>query len=253
MVITKAFAAFLAPLSLVLISVAIGVGLRMLGRRRAGNSGLVLGLMLFLLFSSGPFARMLLMPLENRYPPLMNTVPLEGVRWVLVLGSGASNVSEHPPTTRLSGVAGLRLMEGLRIQRALPGSTLILSGGSVFGDSPSATVMSRAAVDLGAAVESLRIHPNPRNTFEEAQLVFEAIGEEPFVLVTSASHMPRAVALAHKAGTRPIPAPTALRTSSSTSPKNLAFYLPSASALEMTERAFHEYMGIAWAWLRGQV
>ncbi|TVP51814.1 MAG: hypothetical protein EA349_16820 [Halomonadaceae bacterium] len=253
MFVTKALAAFLAPLSLVMISVAAGVVLRIVGRRRAGNSGLILGLVLFLLFSSEPVARMLLMPLENRYPPLMDTVPVQEVRWVLVLGSGASSVSEHPPTTRLSGVAGLRLVEGLRIQRALPGSTLILSGGSVFGDAPSATVMSRAAVDLGAAVETLRIHPNPRNTFEEAQLMFQAIGDEPYILVTSASHMPRAMALAHKAGTHPIPAPTALRTSTATSPKNLAFYLPSASALEMTERAFHEYMGIAWAWLRGQV
>ncbi|MDX1587871.1 MAG: ElyC/SanA/YdcF family protein [Oleiphilaceae bacterium] len=253
MLATKALAALMAPLSLVLICIVLGLVLRGLGRRRGGNGSLLLGLVLFLLFSSEPVARALLLPLETRYSPITNTEALEGVRYVLVLGSSASNISEHPPTTRLSGVAGLRLVEGIRLHRALPGSTLVLSGGSVFGDAPSATVMSRAAVALGAEVSQLRIHPNPRNTFEEAELMFEAIGSEPYLLVTSASHMPRAMALARKAGTHPIAAPTVLRTATSTSPKSLAFYLPSASALEMTERAFHEYMGLAWGRLRGQL
>jgi len=253
MFFTKILAALLAPLSLVLISIAVGVALRVLHLRKAGNSMMILGLVLFLVFSSEPISRGLLLPLESRYEPIRDFSELQHVRWVLVLGSGASDIADHPATIRLSGVAGLRLIEGLRVYRALPDSTLILSGGSVFGNAPSATVMSRAAVDMGADPERLRIHPNPRNTHEEARLIYEAIGDEPFILVTSASHMPRAMALARKAGTNPIPAPTALRTVSASSPKDPAFYLPSAKALEMTERSFHEYMGLAWAKLRGQI
>ncbi len=253
MFLTKMLSALLAPLSLVLIALALGGVLWFFQRRRAAGYSLGLAFALFLVFSSEPFARMILSPLEARYEPLYDVDAVRDVRWVLVLGSGASDASEHPATTRLSGVAGLRLVEGLRIHRELPGSTLVLSGGTVFGDEPSATVMSRAAVSLGANPGSIRIHPNPRNTYEEARLVQEAIGDEPFILVTSASHMPRAMLLSQKAGVNPIPAPTAIRTATSRKPKDPAYYLPSANALEMTERAFHEYMGIAWAWLRGQI
>lgn len=253
MFLTKTISALLAPLSLVLIAVIVALVLWFLNRRRGAGYSLGVALVLFLVFSSEPFARLILTPLEARYEPLHDMEQVRDVRWVLVLGSGASDMVEHPATTRLSGIAGLRLTEGLRIHRELPGSTLVLSGGTVFGDEPSATVMSRAAVSLGANPQRIRIHPNPRNTYEEARLVWEAIGDEPFILVTSASHMPRAMLLSHKAGVNPIPAPTAIRTATSRSANDPAYYLPSANALEMTERAFHEYMGIAWAWLRGQI
>ena len=253
MFLTKLVSALLSPLSLVLIAVVVAGLLWLLQRRRGAGYSLGVALALFLVFSSEPFARWILMPLEARYEPLREMDQVQDVRWVLVLGSGASDMAEYPATTRLTGVASLRLTEGLRIHRELPESTLVLSGGTVFGDEPSATVMSRAAVSLGADLERIRIHPNPRNTYEEARLVWEAIGDEPFILVTSASHMPRAMLLTRKAGVNPIPAPTAIRTATTRSARDPAYYLPSASALEMTERAFHEYMGIAWAWLRGQI
>lgn len=253
MVLTKIISALLAPLSLVLISIVVGLILLSLRWRRAGYTGLVTGLVLFLIFSSEPIARWMLMPLENRYSPISDTEILEDIRWIVVLGSNASGVSDHPATTRLSGVAGLRLLEGVRLHRALPNSHLILSGGTVFGDAPSATVMSRAAADLGADPERVRIHPNPRNTSEEARMIFEAVGNEPYLLVTSASHMPRAMALALKAGTSPIPAPTAMRTTTTTSHRDPQFYLPSANAVAMSERAFHEYMGLLWGRLRGEL
>ena len=81
----------------------------------------------------------------------------------------------------------------------------------------------------------------------------EAVGEAPFLLVTSASHMPRAMMLNRKAGLNPIPAPTARRAAGTTLKSDPAFWLPSAGALEMSERAIHEYLGIAWAWLGGHI
>lgn len=253
MLLTKLIAALLAPLSLVLLTVLLSGLLLILQKRRCARISMALALSLFILFTVEPFARWLILPLESRYTPITEPEAFSNIRWVLVLGSGASDNADDPPTTRLTGVASLRLTEGLRLHRALPESTLILSGGSVFGNAPSATVMSRAAESLGADPTRLQVHPNPRNTQEEASLMRQAVGDEPFLLVTSASHMPRAIMLSRKAGLNPIPAPTAMRTTTVSDSSDPAFYLPSANALAMSERAIHEYLGIAWAWLRGEI
>lgn len=253
MLLTKMIAALLSPLPLVGLILLVAWVMRFLKRTRLAVATTCMAVALFLVFSVEPLARWLILPLETRYEPITQPDAFRNVRWILVLGSSASEDADAPPTTRLSGIASLRLAEGLRLQNALPESTLILSGGSVFGDAPSATVMSRAAVDMGANPERLRIHPNPLNTREEAAFMREAVGDKPFLLVTSASHMPRAMMLNRKAGLTPIPAPTARRAVGNTLKSDPAFWLPSARALEMSERAIHEYLGIAWAWLRGHI
>lgn len=253
MLLTKFIAAFLSPLPLVGLILLGAAIFRLLKRTRMAIATTCMAVILFLVFSVEPLARWLIMPLETRYQPITQPEAFSNIRWILVLGSSASTDADAPPTTRLSGIASLRLAEGLRLQNALPDSTLILSGGSVFGNAPSATVMSRAAVAMGADPERLRIHPNPRNTHEEAEFMREAVGDEPFLMVTSASHMPRAMMLNRKAGLNPIPAPTAWRASGTAPTTDPAFWLPSARALEMSESALHEYLGIAWAWLRGTI
>lgn len=240
-----------SPLGLVLMVVVAGLVLMRLDRRRLGGWILVGALGLLLVFSSEPLARLLLVPLESRYPPLENTEGLEEVEWVVVLGSHASSDSDRPATTRLSGVAALRLIEGIRLHRSLPGTRLILSGGAAFAGSPSATVMSRAAIDLGADPARLSVHPGPRNTHEEMIRLRETLDSAPFLLVTSASHMPRAMGLARAQGLNPVPAPTVWRTRNQDSDPRR--FLPSSTGLAMSERALHEYAGLIWAGLRGQL
>lgn len=253
MLLTKLIAALLAPLPLVCLLLLTAGLLHLIKRKRLAITATCMAILLFLVFSVEPLARCLILPLETRYAPISQPEAFQDIRWILVLGSSASSDADAPATTRLSGIASLRLAEGLRLQRALPESTLVLSGGSVFGNAPSATVMSRAAIAMGADPQRLRIHPNPRNTREEAQFMRDAAGDAPFLLVTSASHMPRAMMLHREAGLNPIPAPTARRATGTSTRSDPAFWLPSAQAVEMSERAVHEYLGIAWAWLKGYI
>ncbi|MEA5446113.1 ElyC/SanA/YdcF family protein [Gammaproteobacteria bacterium AB-CW1] len=240
----------LSPLAIVLVLLLVGGGLVVTGWR---SWGLVLGacgVLILGLASNEPFARALLLPLERQYEPLESPEALADVGWVVVLGSYASDASERPATTRLSGVAALRLMEGMRVHQAIEDSRLLLSGGTAFAGAPSATVMSRAALSLGVDPARMETQPGPGNTREEARALAERLGGESFVLVTSASHMPRAMALARKQGLEPIPAPTVWRTRGGRPTRLL---LPTANALAMTERAIHEYLGLGWAWLRGEI
>lgn len=68
------------------------------------------------------------------------------------------------------------------------------------------------------------------------------------VLVTSAAHMPRAIRNFQAVGLNPIPAPTQYLTGRG-SRSSLLSWLPSSSALEKSELALHEYLGLlAWRW-----
>jgi len=240
-----------SPLGLVMIVFLLAGVFFALRWQKLGTGSLLGAVLMLLLVTSEPFGRLLLMPLEGRYQALEISEEVADVRWVVVLGSHASDASDQPATTRLSGVAALRLMEGLRLHRQLPESTLILSGGVAFSGAPSATVMSRAALDLGADPDRLLTHPGPRNTYEEAVKLRETLGDEPFILVTSASHMLRSMALSEAQGLNAIPAPTVWRTRGSRGDPRR--FLPSSTGLAMSERAFHEYVGITWAWLRGEI
>ncbi|TQE98571.1 MAG: hypothetical protein FKY71_13105 [Spiribacter salinus] len=109
-----------------------------------------------------------------------------------------------PLSARVEEEAMVRLAEGVRLHRALPGTTLVTSGG---GSQPT---MARTMADLSRAwgVEDVAVHDDPANTHAEAQAAARAFGDERFLLVTSASHMPRAMALFRGAGLDPIAAPT---------------------------------------------
>jgi len=78
------------------------------------------------------------------------------------------------------------------------------------------------------------------------------VGDDPLVLVTSASHMPRAVALFRKQGMNPIPAPAAhlVKRRPGLVPED--FY-PSAMALLKAQMAVREYLGMSWLRLSGML
>lgn len=154
-------------------------------------------------------------------------------------------------TGQISGESLARLVEGIRIHSILPKSKLVLSGGG-FDPVPNANVMADVALGLGVDDRALVLEPVSKDTKDEAWLIRRIVGGNRFILITSASHMPRSMALFRKLGTQPIPAPTDYwvkeRQGNSS---GLSF--PSAGSLCKAQSAFYEYLGLAWAKLRGQI
>ena len=90
-----------------------------------------------------------------------------------------------------------------------------------------------------------------RDTADEAVRLYELLHEAPAALVTSASHLPRAVALCAAQRLHVVPCPTDFL---GTTPRpwrwsDLAWDVPS---LERTTVAAHERLGLWWARLRRQ-
>ena len=78
----------------------------------------------------------------------------------------------------------------------------------------------------------------------------EAIGDAPFLLVTSASHLPRAMIFFRHAGLDPLPAPAnQLAVTSPLNPWERA--IPSPVWLMHSDRVGYEPLGRVWQWLKG--
>jgi uncharacterized SAM-binding protein YcdF (DUF218 family) len=187
-----------------------------------------------------PVSNPLLGHLEHSYAPLAQDKPLPAVGFVVVLGSDYTPHDGVPVTAALDEEGLVRIVEGIRLVRQLHTAHLVVSGGAPPGRMPPALGYAELAREFGVGDSSLIVLDTALDTRAEARAVASLLGAMPFLLVTSASHMPRAMRLMERAGAHPIPAPTGQRVS------GLALagwrsWLPTADGLRKTERALHEY------------
>lgn len=200
------------------------------------------------LLSYSPFSALLLSPLERSYEKVhfSQTMP----KYIHVLGNGHTTNSKIPLSSELSLVSLARVNEGVSIYKHYPDMKIIFSG--YGGDDPisNARKNSEMAQSLGVKPENIILLENAKDTREEAILAKEIIGNQPLIVVTSASHMPRAAALFKKEGITVIPAPTDFQVKES---ETTLWQFPSSGGLARSEAAFHEYLGIAWSKLTGLI
>jgi uncharacterized SAM-binding protein YcdF (DUF218 family) len=258
-VLKKAVSRLLFPLPLTLI--IAGAGLLLLWfteRQRAGRILVTLGLVLLLLLSSEAVSTLLISPLEDAHPPYgpeqAETVDEQEIAYVVVLAGGIDYLPEYPITRQVGAGSMARLVEAVRVHRRCPKAKLVLSGG-LYADPETPDDMLtnyRFVRFLGVDEQDIVVRNVSRDTAEEARNLQPILEGEPFFLVTSASHMPRAVQLFRAQGLRPIPAPTDYRTGLLHFISAESFY-PSSGSLAKSERAIYEYLGMLWARFRGQM
>ena len=152
--------------------------------------------------------------LESRYEPI-NTNNLASTvagYQIVVLGGGHGFDDRLPANSLLSLQALARLNEAVRLHRQLPNSRLVLSGYSASGRTSQAEMLAHTAALLGVAREKMVLQTEPGNTFEEGKVFSENYDTgSPVILVTSASHMPRAVGVFQYFGIDVIPSPAHFR------------------------------------------
>ncbi len=219
------------------------------------------GLVILTLFSYHVVTDKFLKPLERQYDVFemndsLSTVPNTGsksaIKFVVVLGGGQTTDTKLPLLSQMNSSPVVRLMEGIRIYRKLPDAKLLLSGGGSASDSVSeAETMAQVAGEIGVPEKDIILETKSRDTRDEALFIKPIVGNEPFILVTTASHIPRSMNLFKKLGMNPIPVPVG---HSVKDEQKLSFYsfLPRASSIKNAELAIHEYLGMTWAKLRGQ-
>lgn len=240
----EALEALVMPLPIALSLISVGMVCYLVGGRRPAFIAAIAGGALAATASCGLVGTWLLRPLEDQYSGIVDASRLRPApRYVVVLGGGYRPEPGVPVTTALDGDAVVRLTEGVVLMRQLPGTRLILSGGAVGGNPPSADGYERAALALGVPAASIIVIETPRTTGEEIRALKHRVEQQRVLLVTSAAHMRRAMAYCRMFHVNAMPAPSGKLTRTGAG-WSLGALLPSGRGLRKTEVAWHEYLGL---------
>ena len=208
------------PESWIVLAMAATLWLLRRGRTRAAIRIMSVIMIFMVAIGFFPIGKLLLRPLETAYPANPRISSLTGI---IVLGG-----PEDPRKTaywnqvQLKGGAE-RLTAALALARRFPRARVIFTGGSgalidALGTKFSgANVARRFFLEQGLSPGRLTVESRSRNTTENARntlaLIRPAEGRR-WALVTSAFHMPRAMARFRRAGWRDItPYPVDFRSS----------------------------------------
>ncbi len=245
----KYIGGMMLPLPLLLIIIALGLALVWFSRfQKSGKTLITFGWLVLLLLSLQPVADGLLRPIENRYPTWQGN---QKAAYIVVLGGGYTWDPDWAPSSNLINNSLPRLNEGIRLWLANPGSKMIFTGAAAKTNPVSTSEAgARVAESLGVPRSSIITLDSPKDTEEEAAAVKQAIGEAPFLLVTSASHLPRAMIFFEKQGLHPLPAPA--NQMAIDAPLNpWERVIPSPMWLMHSDRVGYETLGRLWQWLKG--
>lgn len=249
--LVKLAGGLLMPIPVALALLVLGLAFLLASRFRWLGVGLVaLGIVVLFLVSMPPLPERVLASLESEYPVLSDPPDAE---WVVVLGGGSREVTDWPAANRLTRFSLYRLVEGVRLARQLPDAMIVTSGGVSVSGETTAELMAQVAQEWGIEPERIVVQAEPWNTAAEARAVSGRLGsQDRVILVTSAFHMRRAVALFEGQGVDVIPAPTGHYVEPESRYVHVGERLPSAKQVTYMERVLWEGLGLAWAALRGQ-
>ena len=252
------------PLGLGLMLQVAGLAATALRKPHWGYGLSGAGIGLIWLFAMPFTSRQLIWALEQQASAL-TPEPIPQADAVVVLGGGL-----RPALRPRDGVevaeAGDRLLTGLRLMRQRKAPVLVTSGGQVTftrGNPapPEAASAKTLAIELGLPAHRILTNPGSRTTAEEARDIGEMGRQQGWnrvLLVTSASHLPRALSTFRKrSGLTVIPVACDFQL------PGRRFYgqpgmgsilqdmIPDAHALSLSSVAIKEHLGLALYRLKG--
>ena len=150
-----------------------------------------------------------------------------------------------------------RCFHAAEVYRRIGPCPILVSGGKVEPDRPGpplATVMREFLITQGVDPDDLISEGRSRSTYENAvqcRRLLANLDISEIILVTEALHMPRALACFRKQGLHAFPDPCNRRAFFETD--ILSLILPNPSAAMDWRQSAHEWLGMAWYWLRGRI
>ncbi len=187
-----------------------------------------------------------LRPLENRYAVPAPQVLGQQVG-VIVLGGAIGHPEIFAAHGQVPlGEAGERMSAPVGLMRRYPQWELVFSGGEgrLLKTGVTESQLARAFYEeQGLDLQRLQFEDGSRNTRENAQRVAQLLGprcQQPWLLVTSASHMPRSMAEFQAVGCRVTPYPVDFLTGDSTPWTEYAL----AQSLMRWQTGLHEWLGL---------
>jgi uncharacterized SAM-binding protein YcdF (DUF218 family) len=222
------------------------VGIVLLATRFAslGRKLVVASIVLLAVCGFSPLGKLLLYPLETRFPPW--DASRGAPDGIIVLGGPIDadlSATHGSPVVR---TAADRMFAAAELARRYPKARIVFTGGSpnlFSNDAREADYAATLLENLGIARERMIMERQSRNTFENAvftkALVAPKAGER-WLLVTSAFHMPRSVGLFRKAEFAVEPYPVDWHVGD----QAFAFTPVAIEGLRRTDIAIREWLGL---------
>ncbi len=258
--LSKLLPILIYPLALSCFILILALILR--SRERLRNTLIIGAVILLWLAGNRWVALSLARSLEWQYLPQTNLPQADAI----VLLGGSTEPALYPrPQVEVNSAAD-RVLYAATLYHEGKAPAILLSGGSIDWQPEStgspAEQMAELMDMLGVPTDALWLDTKSLNTYENAVYSAEILREKGInrvLLVTSAMHMPRSVALFKKQGLEVIPAPADYTVTQegwnnlfSDSPEtNIISFFPNASSLSLTTNVLKEYIGMLIYQLRG--
>jgi uncharacterized SAM-binding protein YcdF (DUF218 family) len=239
-VASKIFWMFLSPVATLLIAALIGAWQSKGRFPRTGRTIACAAILILIVAAMTPLGLILVSPLEDRFPqPPPGLPPPYGI---IVLG-GAINGPTSQARGQAVGEEEQRVVQAAFLAKRYPEAKIVFTGGT------EATEAKKLLVELGVDPGRIILEDRSRNTVENARFSAAIVHPEPsqpWLIVTSAFHMPRAMGVFRKAGFDAIAYPVAYRT-----PWQWDF--DPARNLRIFEIAMREWIGLFAYWATGRI
>ncbi|MGS1093020.1 YdcF family protein [Aquamicrobium terrae] len=253
--LSKLFWFVAQPVNLIGLLIVAGILLAIAGWRRLS---LLLSFCAFLILAIGAWTStgaLLLHPLEDRFTR-PDPAPAQ-VAGIIVLGGGFEGGVNLVRGGYELNSSGDRFVEAAVLARRYPQARVVVTGGSgslmLEGEGDGDTA-PRLLTALGVEPGRLVLENRSRNTYENAVFTREMVDPkagETWLLVTSAFHMPRSVALFRKAGFDVVPWPADYRTAGN---EHVGLTQDNvADSLQNLTVAMREWIGLLAYWLSGRI
>lgn len=193
--------------------------------------------------------------LEWHYP-LLTERPRQ-TQAIVILSGGARPADAWRPTTQLTADTMIRCRAGARFYHSAPPCPVVVSGGPIKYDAHGTTLaaaMRKFLIELGVAEQDVWLEPRSNNTHQNAAYCRSLLSEhdiDTILLVTHASHLPRAVACFRAQGMKVVPAGCGHL--STTLHWEWTTFLPSAGNAYEMKQVCREWVGLVWYRLTGRI
>ena len=249
----------LQPSTLIALLIAYGSILIWTGWARWGRRFVSTGAILLLIAGLSPLGNALILPLEDRFPRTNLDQPPPPTGFI-VLGGAEDRLVGTAREAPTLNEAGERIVETVMLARRFPEAKIAFSGGDagiLYKSGTEAAGAQRLLTEMGVAADRLILESDARDTYENAVYLkaelsrLDLLGPgKRWVLITSAYHMPRAMASFRQAGFDVEPWPVDYRTrgrADLTRPFDKV-----SEGLRRVDVATREWVGLFAYWLAGR-
>ena len=202
-------------------------------------------MIVLLIIAFFPVGKWLIYPLETRFE--INPELPESIEGIIVL-AGALNVQQSSLWQQVQANGAIdRELAFMKMMKDYPNAKLVYSGGSsslTNQDYKAADIALDLFREQGLDTTRILFERESRNTFENASLSYELVKpslEKPWILITSAFHMPRSIGIFCTLGWPLIPFPVDYRTTPAQEPA-MSFNL--GGHMSLLDIAVHEWLGL---------